>query len=84
MRILTRATAAGLGALLALLPAIALAQEEGGRALERGDDWGRVMILTFAALLGVMLLSTLGYLYRMKRNIVWDFQKPAPPRDDHH
>lgn len=84
MRILARAAAAGFGSLLALLPMIAFAQEEGGRALERGDDWGRVMILTFAALLGLMFLATLGYLYRMKRNIQWDFQKPAVPHDDHH
>lgn len=83
MRTLARASAAGFGALLALLPVIASA-EEGARALERGEDWNKVMILTFAALLGVMLVSTLGYLYRMKRHIVWDFQQPAAPHDDHH
>lgn len=83
MRILARASALGVGALLALLPAIASA-EEGARALERGEDWNKVMILTFAALLGVMLVATLGYLYRMKRNIFWDFQQPAAPHDDHH
>ncbi len=83
MRIWTRFTAVGLGALVALLPVIASA-EEGSRVLERGEDWSKVMILTFATLLAVMLLATLGYLYRVKRNIVWDFQAPAAPHDDHH
>jgi len=84
MRIVTRAAVVGLGGLLALLPAIASAQED-TRTLEPADDWGRVMLLTFAALLAVLLVATLGYLYRAKRNIVWDFQQPAEPHhDDHH
>ncbi|HRC62669.1 MAG: hypothetical protein K1X87_07930 [Dehalococcoidia bacterium] len=83
MRIWSRVAGAGLGALLALLPIIASA-EEGSRVLERGDDWNKVMILTFATLLGVMFLATLGFLYRMKRHLFWDFQQPAAPHDDHH
>ncbi|MEZ4553577.1 MAG: hypothetical protein AB7L91_04760 [Dehalococcoidia bacterium] len=83
MNVLKRVLAAGSGALLALLPVIASAQEH-TRVIERGDDWGQVMILTFGTLVAVMLLATLGYLYRMKRQLFWDFQRPAPPHDDHH
>lgn len=83
MRTWSRIGGAGFGALLALLPIIASAQE-GSRVLERGDDWNKVMILTVAALLGVMFIATLGFLYRMKRHIVWDFQQPAAPHDEHH
>jgi hypothetical protein len=75
----------GTGVLAAALPVFASAAEE-GRVLERSDDWVRIMIVTLAAVGGVMLLATLGYLYRIKRNIVWDFQAPAPSHDDagHH
>lgn len=83
MRLLTRTLAALTGALFALIPLVASAAEE-GRVLERGDDWSRVMIVTLATLLGVMLLATLGYLYRVRRDIVWDFQRSEAPHDDHH
>lgn len=83
MRIWTRALTVLTAGLLALIPVVASAAEE-GRVLERGDDWSRVMIVTVATLLGVMLVATLGYLYRVRRNIVWDFQRPEVSHDDHH
>jgi LPXTG-motif cell wall-anchored protein len=73
------------GALLALLPLVAAAQEEGSRALDpSGADWARVMLFAFAGMIGIMLVATLGYLYRRRRNIVWDFQQPETPHHDAH
>lgn len=71
------------GALLALLPFVASAAEE-GRTLERTQDWGQVMLFTFAGIAGIMLVATLGYLYRMRRHLVWDFQQPDGPHDSSH
>ncbi len=86
MRVWRRLVGLGVGAWLALLPVIALAQEEEGRVVERTADWGTVMLLTFAGLAATMLLGTLIYLYRMRRNIVWDFQQTEAPHEDgaHH
>lgn len=86
MRVWRRLVGLGAGAWLALLPVIALAQEEEGRALEPTADWGTVMLLTFAGLAATMLLGTVIYLYRMRRNIVWDFQQTESPHEDgsHH
>ena len=80
-----RLIAGAAGAWLALLPLVAAAQEEGSRALDpSGADWARVMLFAFAGMLGVMLLSTLIFLYRRRRNIVWDFQVPETPHHDAH
>ena len=75
MRAWRRLLGLGTGALLALLPVIALAQEEGGRTLERSADWGQVMLVTLAGMAALMLLATFIYLYRMRRSIVWGFQR---------
>lgn len=67
----------------ALLPALALAAEEGSRAVARPADWSHAMLLAAAGAIGVLLLATLGALYRRERHLEWDFQKPDPPADHH-
>lgn len=86
MRGWTKLVALGAGLLAAALPVVASAAEEGGRTLERGDDWLMVLLISIGAMAAVMLIWTLGYLYRMRRNMYWDFQAPAAPHDDsgHH
>jgi hypothetical protein len=74
----------GAGVWLALLPVVVLAQEEGGRTLERSEDWSQVMVFTIAGVVAILLAATLGYLYRMRRHIVWDFQQPEEPHGDSH
>jgi LPXTG-motif cell wall-anchored protein len=74
--------AACAGVFFALLPVVASAQE-GSRSLDPPVDWAHVMLFTFAGIIGVMLASTLIYLYRRRRNIVWDFQQPEAPHDAH-
>jgi hypothetical protein len=68
---------------LALLPVVAIAQEE-GRTLERSEDWGQVVIVTIAGVAAIILVATLGYLYRTRRHLVWDFQQPEEPHGDSH
>lgn len=75
MRAWRRVAGVGAGIWLAILPVAAFAQAE-TRAVERTDDWVPVMIVTFAAMIATMLIATLGYLYRRRRNLVWDFQQP--------
>lgn len=69
------------GLLLAALPAVALATDE-GRALETPADTSTVLLVTIATLLGMALVGGIGYLYRRERGLDWEFQKPDAP--DHH
>lgn len=69
------------GLLLAALPAVAMATEE-GRALDPPADTGLVLLVTLATILGLALIGGIGYLYRRERGLDWDFQKPDAP--DHH
>lgn len=78
-----RVCAAAAGLALAAWPA-ALWAAEGGRTLERPEDALPVALLTAAAVLGVFAVATIGYLYRRRRALDWDFQRPEPPRDEHH
>ena len=63
------------GGAYALVPALAIAQEH-DRSLEAaGDFWS----VGFYAVLGVgalFLISSIAYLYRNERDLLWDFQKP--------
>lgn len=79
----SRWLAALAGAGGALLPALALAADEGSRAVARPADWSHTMLLAAAGAIGVLLLATLGALYRRERHLEWDFQKPDPPADHH-
>jgi hypothetical protein len=75
--------AAGTGA--ALLPLIAGAQSAtGGRATDAPADFDEALALTLLGLVGVFVLATLGYLYRVKRGLSWRFQEPDAPHDEHH
>ena len=79
-----RVTAALAGAAVALMPALAAAQEQ-SRALSATDDVGRVVLFTVLGFVGMLLVATVGYLYRRERDLGWDFQKPdAGDHDDTH
>ena len=85
MRVSRGLIGAAAGVWVALLPALALAAEE-GRILERSADWRPVMIVTLAGVVALLLVATLGYMYRTHRHIVWGFQQPEEPHgdDSHH
>lgn len=72
-----------LGGLLALVPAMALA-EDPSRALPVSADATMVFAYTAAAVGGVMLVAALGWLYQQKRGLHWDFQGDASHGNDHH
>lgn len=86
-----RVIAAVTGMILAVsAPALALAAdgqrttfEAAERAMERGTDWTLIVTVTVAALLGLFLLTTIGYMYRRERGLDWEFQKPDAPHDAH-
>lgn len=78
-----RPGAAVVGALGALAPAVALAEESASRTLDRPEDWGTVMLVTALGAVGLGVVYTVGYLYRRKRGLEWEFQKPDPPREHH-
>ena len=61
---------------------MATAQQPGTRALETGEDLRKVVLVTLLAVAAVVLVATLGYLYRRQRQLAWEFQKPDPPADD--
>ncbi|MCC6236887.1 MAG: hypothetical protein IT299_04850 [Dehalococcoidia bacterium] len=76
---------AGVSALVAAaLPVVASAAEEGGRVLERPDNFTAVFIYTAIAAGGVLFLASLGRLYQLQRGLHWRFQDPDVPHDDHH
>ncbi len=85
MKMIRRAvTASAVAASLGVFPAVALAAEQ-SRALERTADSTSVFLYTVGAGVALMLLSTIGYLYRRVRNLEWDFQRAdAPAHDQHH
>ena len=72
------------GAAVALLPLIAGAQEAGGRATDAPSTMSEAVLYTLLALGGVFVLASLGYLYRVKRDLNWRFQEPDAPHDEHH
>lgn len=82
MRIRRRVFAACAGVFFALLPALVAAQEA-DRSLDPPADWVTVMLFAFAGMIATLLLATLFYLYRRRRNLVWDFQRPEVPHDSH-
>ena len=63
------------GALAAALPAAAGAAE-GRRQLEAPADAAAALLLLGAALLGLLALASIGYLYRRQRGLHWDYQLP--------
>lgn len=67
--------AAGLGAGLSLLPAVAGAQGV-DRTLDTPDDALGVVALTALGVAALLLVSVIGYLYRRQRGLHWDFQVP--------
>ncbi|MBM4416357.1 MAG: LPXTG cell wall anchor domain-containing protein [Chloroflexi bacterium] len=79
-----RVWAAAAGTALAAWPTLLRAQEEGGRTIERPEDALPVALLTAAGLLGLLLLAAIGFLYRRRRELDWDFQRPEPAHDEHH
>lgn len=82
--------ACALGFLIAALPLVALATEDGAaetasRALPALVDSVGVGLIAVAAVLGLLLIASLGYLYRRERHLDWGFQRPdAPHQDGHH
>lgn len=82
--------AGALAFLIAALPMAALATEEAAaetasRALPALVDSMSVGLIAVAAVVGVLLLASLGYLYRRERHLDWGFQRPdAPHQDGHH
>jgi hypothetical protein len=81
-----RASALATGALAAVLPLIAAAQQPLQQATEErglGLQGDAVMIgfATAGVLLVVFVVAALGYLYRRERNLDWEFQQPDAP---HH
>lgn len=84
-----RISAMFLGAAMAAMPLVAgAAESESGfvaasRATSPSDDWGTIMLITALSLVGLFLVTALGYLYRRERGLDWAFQKPDPPADHH-
>ncbi|MDA0269662.1 MAG: hypothetical protein DWG83_00185 [Chloroflexi bacterium] len=77
------------GAGFALLPALAIADdgpafEAAGRAIETSGDVSMVVWGTVFAVIGLFVVTVLGYGYRQKREMRWGFQEPDAPHDDHH
>lgn len=88
-----RLIAAVSGLVLALsAPALALAAEGHGettfeaanRAMDPSADWSTIVLVTLLSLGGIILLATIGYMFRRERGLDWEFQKPDAPHDDHH
>lgn len=70
------------GLFAALVPAMALAAEEGRSLAKAGDLWS-VVAVTLLTLAAILVVVSIGYLYRRERGLDWEFQKPDAP-DDHH
>ena len=80
-----RAAAVTGGLAFALAPAIAAAAEhEHSRVLDPPGDMPVAALATLGGIAVVMVLGTLGYLYRERRGLEWDFQRPDPEGPDHH
>lgn len=84
-----RISAMFLGAAMAAMPLVAGATESettfeaANRATSPSGDWGAVVLVTVLSLVGLLLITTIGYLYRRERGLDWAFQKPDPPADHH-
>ena len=68
--------ALAVGLLAAAVPGIAVAQS---RELDTSDDAIGVIAITALAILGLLLVAGIGYMYRRERGLEWDFQKPDEP-----
>ncbi len=78
MTVLRRLAGIGLGVTLLTTPMIASAQAEASRALDTPDDFWKVVLLTALGIGGALMVATIGYLYRQKRSLAWEFQQPDP------
>ena len=63
------------GALLAMLPAFASA-EEVKRALDTPADSDAALLMLGLGFLVVFVLSSIGFLYRRQRGLRWEYQLP--------
>ena len=68
---------------LAALPQRASAQELGSRALDSAPDLDAAVFGTIIGIAAVMVLATLGYLYRRERGLSWQFQQPDAVVEHH-
>jgi hypothetical protein len=84
-----RISAMFLGAAMAAMPLVAGATESestfeaASRATSPSGDWGTIMLVTALSLVGLFMVTVLGYLYRRERGLNWAFQRPDPPADHH-
>lgn len=85
-------SAALVGAGMALLPIIALAEGpagSGAAAVQGRDvapphDMSMILLVTALGLVALFMALGIGYLYRRERRLDWAFQAPDAPHDDHH
>lgn len=63
------------GALVALLPAVASA-EEVKRALDKPADSDAALLMLGLGFLVMFVLSSIGFLYRRQRSLRWEYQLP--------
>ena len=81
-----RVAGAGIGSVAALLPSLAAAQES--RALDAPDDAVATVLATVGALVALLAVGSIGYLYLRFRGLEWGFQKkelpPKPGAGGHH
>ena len=82
MAALKRVAGAGLGLVLAAAPAVVAAQADTSRALDTADDFWKVLLLTALGIGTVLVVVSIGYLYRRERNLAWEFQRPDPGEHD--
>ncbi len=77
-----RLLGSAVGLFVALVPAVTLASES-ERSLEGAADLGTVVLVTLLTLAAVIVVISIGYLYRRERGLDWEFQKPDAPDDNH-
>jgi hypothetical protein len=68
-----RVGASSAGALIAMLPALAAA-EEAKRALDTPADSDAALLMLGLGFLGVFVAASIGFLYRQQRELRWDYQ----------